>query len=266
MFESKTHAAPTPKRLVLSLLSSPDLQEISAREYAQWGLLFGIDPTSMRVALGRLVKAGFLRSVARGRYAIGERGKVLSETARGWVSREQRIGPWDGQWLLVHTAHLGRRDKTALTTRERALALVGFATLSSGLWCRPANYLETPAQTRSRLVELGLESRAILVRGDSLLGESLSLEELWPRHDLESRYRALTNAMQESMQRGSAQHSDTLARETFLLGEAVIRQINSDPLLPGSMIDVNARRKMHETMVAYDSFGRGAWARFQVNF
>jgi len=65
------------------------------------------------------------------------------------------------------------------------------------------------------------------------------------------------------MQRGAAQDSDTLARETFLLGESVIRQINSDPMLPDSMIDVAARRKMHETMVAYDVFGRDAWTRFQ---
>jgi phenylacetic acid degradation operon negative regulatory protein len=266
MSKQMSYASPTPKRLVLSLLSSPDLREISAREYAQWGKLFDIDPTAMRVALGRLVKGGFLQSVARGRYVIGARGKVLSETARRWVSAEQRIGPWDGRWLVVHTAHLGRRDKTALSTRERALALVGFAALYPGLWCRPANYLETPAQTRSRLVELGLESEAILLRGETLLSESLPLEELWPRNDLESRYRTLTTAMQESMQRGAGKDSDALARETFLLGEAVIRQVNADPLLPDSMIDVHARRKMHKTMVAYDAFGRGAWTRFKNDY
>jgi phenylacetic acid degradation operon negative regulatory protein len=191
---------------------------------------------------------------------------VLSETARRWVSAEQRIGPWDGRWLVVHTAHLGRRDKRALSARERALTLVGFAALYPGFWCRPANYRETPAETRSRLLQLGLESEAILLRGDSLLGESKPLEELWPRDNLELRYATLSKAMQDSMHGSAARDSNLLARETFLLGEAVIRQINSDPLLPDSMIDVQARRKMHETMVAYDAFGRGAWARFQNDF
>ncbi|MDP5053265.1 MAG: PaaX [Congregibacter sp.] len=271
MFDPGSYAWPTPKRLVLSLLSSPDLSEISARECTQWGALFAIDPPTMRVALGRLVKSGFLRSVVRGRYAIGERGKVLSQTARRWVLAEERVGPWDGRWLLAHIAHLGRRDITALKARERALLLVGFAALHPGLWCRPANYLELPSQTAARLGELGLEKSAILLRGDVFFGDALPLAadagtaaELWSREVLETRYATLTDAMQDSMRRGSQQPADSLARETFLLGEAVIRQVNSDPLLPDSMIDVHARRKMHQTMVAYDAFGRDAWQRFQT--
>ena len=263
MFDTSLYKWPTPKRLVLSLLSSSELKEISARECTQWGALFAIDPTAMRVALGRLVKGGFLRSVSRGRYAIGERGKVLSETAQRWVSAEQRIGPWDKQWLIAHTAHLGRRDKTALKARERALVLEGFAALYPGLWVRPANYKEAPAATHQRLVALGLENNAVLLKGDILAGDSPSSRELWPREDLEERYRSLTCEMLESARRGLSQDSSALARETFLLGEAVIRQINSDPLLPDSMIDVKGRRKMHKTMVAYNAFGRDAWARFQ---
>ncbi|MFK8043583.1 PaaX [Congregibacter sp.] len=263
MFDPTTYKWPTPKRLVLSLLSSPDLAEITARECLHWGELFAIDPTAMRVALGRLVKSGFLRSVSRGRYAIGDRGKVLSETARRWVSAEQRVGPWDGRWLMAHTAHLGRRDKTTLRVREHSLELEGFAELHPGLWCRPANYLETPAETRGRLVELGLEPGAVILRVDSLLGATVPTSVLWSGAMLEERYKALTQAMLDSMGRGDAQESDALARETFLLGEAVIRQVTSDPLLPDSMIDVTARRKMHQTMVAYDAFGRDAWVRFQ---
>lgn len=263
MFDPSSYKWPTPKRLVLSLLSSKDLKEISARECTHWGALFAIDPTAMRVALGRLVKSGLLSSVSRGRYAIGDRGKVLSKTARGWVLAEQRVGPWDSKWLLVHTAHLGRRDKAPLKARERALVLEGFAALYPGLWCRPANYQETPAETRDRLVELGVERQAVVLRSDSLLSVSEPTAELWPRARLEKAYGRFIQAMQKSMQRGSAQDSDTLARETFLLGEAVIRQINNDPMLPDSMIDGAARRKMHETMVAYDAFGRDAWTRFQ---
>lgn len=268
MFDPTDYKWPTPKRLVLSLLSSPELKEIGARECVKWGRLFDIDPTAMRVALGRLVKAGFLRSVVRGRYAIGDRGRVLSETARRWVSAEERVGAWDGCWLMVHTAHLGRRDQSALKLRDRALQLVGFAELRSGLWCRPANYRESSAETRARLRELGLAEEAIILRADSLLLEPRELAALWPRNALEDAYAALTQAMTDSMARGDADDTDAgkeaLARETFLLGEAVIRQINGDPLLPDAMVDVAARRKMHETMVAYEAFGRDAWARFQT--
>ncbi|WP_439101348.1 PaaX [Congregibacter sp.] len=267
MFDPAEYTWPTPKRLVLSLLSSPDLEEMGARECMQWAMLFDIDPTAMRVALGRLVKSGFLKSVARGRYAIGDRGRVLSKTARRWVSAEQRVGPWNGRWLMVHTAHLGRRDQAAVKLREKALRLEGFAQLRMGLWCRPANYLEAPAETRERLGELGLEEDAIILRADALLSDTVELAELWPRRALEKRYKTLTQAMLDSMARGGPNETEqsrhALARETFLLGEAVIRQVNSDPLLPDAMVDVAARRKMHKTMVAYDAFGRDAWARFQ---
>jgi len=199
MLDPSSYKWPTPKRLVLSLLSSSKLKEISARECTRWGALFDIDPTAMRVALGRLVKSGLLASVSRGRYAIGDRGKILSKTARGWVLAEQRVGPWDGRWLLVHTAHLGRSNKASLNARERALTLEGFAEFYTGLWCRPANYRETPPETRDRLVDLGLEREAVVLRSDSLLGASTPTAQLWSRESLETAYQRFVQALQASM-------------------------------------------------------------------
>jgi phenylacetic acid degradation operon negative regulatory protein len=263
MTDDSLNTLPTPKRLVLSLLSAPDMSQISARQCAQWGQLFAIDPAAMRVALGRMVKAGLLRSARRGHYVIGSKGRVLSETARSWISAEDRVGPWDGRWLLVHIAHLGRRDKTELRARERALRLEGFVPMVPGLWIRPGNYREPLEATRSRMLTLGLDSDAVVLSSDKLLDGRASHSALWPREELEADYQRLTRAMQASMRSIDDLDEQAAARETFLLGEAVIRQINSDPLLPDAMIDAKARRKLHQTMVAYDALGRFAWARFQ---
>lgn len=265
MPDNPASSSPTAKRLVLSLLSAPDLDQISVRQFTAWGMLFGIEAAAMRVALGRLVKADLLAIVRRGVYAIGPRGEMLSETARSWIAAETRVGAWDGRWLLVHTAHLGRRDKTVLRNRERALKLEGFACLEGALWCRPANYREPPAVTRERLQELGLESGAMLLRADRVLGDDALDLELWPRRELEDRYRYLTRSMEQSMKKLPCMDDAEAARETFLIGEAVIRQINADPLLPEEMIDTRARRRMHDTMVTYDALGRGAWERFQTH-
>lgn len=263
MTDHSLYKLPTPKRLVLSLLSAPDMAQISARQCAQWGELFAIDPAAMRVALGRMVKAGLLRSARRGYYVIGSKGQVLSETARGWVAAEERVGPWNGSWLLVHIAHLGRTDKTVLRARERALRLEGFAPLVSGLWIRPGNYREPLERTRNRMLALGLDADAVVLSSDQLLVDKAALDALWPRATLEGEYKRLIEAMQQSMCSVPELGDREAARETFLLGEAVIRQINSDPLLPDAMIDAPARRKLHKTMVAYDALGRSAWARFQ---
>ena len=263
MSEQSTYPNPTAKRLVLSLLSAPDLDQITVRQCTAWCELFAIEPAAMRVALGRLVKEGLLETRRRGVYVIGPNGQALSDTARSWVTAEARVGPWDGCWLVVHTAHLGRRHKTILRNRERALKLEGFAVLDCGLWCRPANYREPPAATGERLVGLGLESSAVLLRADRMLPSDDLDFDLWPRAALEDRYRRLTDAMSRSMASLDALSLEAAARETFLIGESVIRQINSDPLLPDEMIDGRARGQMHATMVAYDALGRGVWERFQ---
>ena len=53
------------------------------------------------------------------------------------------------------------------------------------------------------------------------------------------------------------------ARETFLVGESVIRRINADPLLPEQMVDTAARQQMIQAMMAYNTLGRSVWAEFQ---
>jgi phenylacetic acid degradation operon negative regulatory protein len=263
MPDEQLHNPPTPKRLLLSLLSAPSLEQISARQCTQWGALFAIEAAAMRVALGRMVRAGFLETAARGVYRIGPQGRVLSRAARQWVIAEERIGPWDGRWLVVHVAHLGRRDRTALRARERALRLVGFATGPSGLWLRPGNFRESPEQTRERLCELGLDETAVLLRADRVLRAEELEAVRWPTRELARRYALHTDCMQASMQRLPSLDVAQAARESFLVGEAVIRQINSDPLLPDAMVDASGRRQMHATMLAYDAVGRRAWERFQ---
>jgi phenylacetic acid degradation operon negative regulatory protein len=56
--------------------------------------------------------------------------------------------------------------------------------------------------------------------------------------------------------------NEEAARETFLVGEAVIRRINSDPLLPAQMIDTRARRQLIKGMVHYNQLGRAVWDKF----
>lgn len=263
MTESLPYKQPTAKRLVLSLLSAPSMESITARQCVEWGALFGIDAAAMRVAVGRMVKDQYLSSMRRGVYTMGPKGVVLRRTARSWVDAERRVGEWSGAWLLAQTAHLGRSDKAALRLREQALRLEGFAQLYTGMWCRPGNFLEPLTATRERLLSLGLDAQALLVCAEELLGVVLDRQTLWPRRELEARYVTLTRAMSDSTRRLPELDVEDAARETFLIGEAVIRQINADPLLPDAMIDTRARRTMSKAMLEYDARGRDAWTRFQ---
>jgi phenylacetic acid degradation operon negative regulatory protein len=252
--------APTPKRLILSLLSAPGYESVAIATLIAWGQLFDIEPAATRVAVGRMVKQGLLASRSRGLYNIGPRGQLMATTAARWMHAEQRVDRWRGDWLLVHAAHLGRSDKPALRLRERAFRLNGFAEWVGGLWCRPANLRESAGQIRERLLSLGMEREAVLVRTAETPGLSAkALSGLWPREALEAGYRGAIGAMNQSLARLATLDTRQAARETFIIGEAVIRRINSDPLLPEAMVDTAARRSMVDHMLKYNAAGQAAW-------
>ncbi len=257
------NSSPTPKRLILSLLSAPALESVEISKLLAWGDLFHIDKATMRVATGRLVRQGLLESPRRGIYAIGPEGELMAATARSWMHAEQRLAQWQGEWILAHTAHLGRTNKTSLRARERAFRLNGFAEYVTGLWCRPANLAEGMPATRARLLALGMEPQAVVAKASEIPGVGeRELFDLWPRADIERAYRTHLEAMRRSSRQLPALSLPDAARESFLVGEAVIRQVNADPLLPSPMIDASARRQMIEQMVSYDALGRDIWRRF----
>jgi phenylacetic acid degradation operon negative regulatory protein len=189
----------------------------------------------------------------------------MAQTASHWVDIESRTGPWSGDWIVVHTSHLGRADKTALRARERAFRLTGFTELVAGLWCRPDNLAQALDLTRQQLVALGLEQGAVVMRVTALPGVPTDeLYALWPRQKLEAGYRELLAAMAASEQRLQRMSNPQAARETFLVGEAVIRRINADPLLPAEMVDARARHRLVEGMKHYNEVGRSVWANFRA--
>lgn len=251
---------PSAKRLILSLMAAPELDRVPISTLLLWGQLFDIDAPTIRVTVGRLLRQGVLASPSRGVYEIGLEGKLLADTARGWIRAENRIVDWQGDWLLVHTAHLGRSNKTALRARERAFRLNGFASWQQGLYCRPANLNQTPMETREQLLRLGLEDGAIVIKANDLPGtRPCDLQKLWPRKALESAYRNHIEAMRKSIPRLPGLSIPEAARESMHIGEAVIRQVTSDPMLPEQMVDSTSRRQMIELMIEYDSFGRDIW-------
>lgn len=254
---------PTAKQLILSVLSQREIETMSIGQLIAWGGLFDHEAGAVRVTAARLVKEGLLETRERGVYAIGPGGRALRRAASGWRDALSRIERWNGGWLCAHTAHLGRTDKTALRARERAFRLTGFARLSPGLWSRPDNLAEGADQTFERLVELGLERSALLIEASGVHGAlETDMQSLWPRENLQQGYDDCTRMMEESRKRLARMNVEDAAKESFLIGEYVIRQINADPLLPAEMIDARRRRRMVETMIAYNDFCAPIWVGF----
>lgn len=251
----------TPRSLAMWSLSTDAPQPLRASTLIERARIFDIDPAAVRVALGRLVREGSAVQVERGIYRLGPAAKALHAKARGWAEVEDGIRPWGGEWTIVLTHHLGRTDRPRMIARERALRLTGFAAADAGLWVRPDNLRRSAAALSDELLGLGLDPRAKLLTGCSAsIHDNDMFRALWPTEDLEDRYRFWIFEMEKSETRVATLSKRDAARETFLLGQSVIRAINSDPLLPVELINASLRCEMIAEMKSYNVIGLRCWA------
>lgn len=254
---------PTAKRLILSLLSQPNMATLSLRQLVAWGELLGQKPAAIRVTAGRLVKEDLLETVRRGVYRIGPAGLVLKNKASEWMTSLDQLRDWNGRWFCVHTAHLGKANRRNVRDRAHAFRLLGFKELVDGVWIRPDNLAYTAAQMYAQLCQLGLEEDAVLLRSDVIehgrAGDPLLL---WDGNALNAGYDKGVEILQRSEQELKGQDLHSVTRETFLIGEHVIRQVNADPLLPTDCIDAAKRENLVHAMKQYSAFCHSQWAAF----
>ena len=251
------------RELILSLADAAPKPRLTAGNLVAAGTLLGIDAGAIRVALGRLVKRGVLEPEQRGVYRLGPRGAELHRRVQAWHRVEDQVAPWTGGWIGVFTAHLGRSEKSGLRARERALRLKGFAEAREGLSVRPSNFRASVPALRTELVELGLDGDALVLdigTGDSV--HPFDAASLWDLAELEARYRSNCERLEASVARLPALNVHAAARETLLVGRAVMRDILRDPLLPEELVDTAARRRMIDAMKAYDRVGKDRWRNF----
>lgn len=251
------------RALVLSLISGTHSSPQSIASLIAAAALFGIEPATVRVAVTRLIKEKLLESPDRGVYRPGPRAQALTRRLKDWRNVSARVAPWNGDWLVAITHHLGRTDRKQLRARERALNLLGYREAEAGLWVRPANLSATLDDHRSDLVSIGADEGLTLFRVAGIAAASTpDWPALWSPDALAPAYAGAVEAMEASLARLPGLRPDEDARETLLIGQAVIRLINLDPLLPPELADQAAFFRMLDTMRAYNDVGQASWRAY----
>lgn len=198
----------TARSVVLSLLLGASDDGLPVRDIVALGREFDIAPTSLRVALSRLVAAGELRARdATYRLSDRHRQRRLAQEA----DLAPTTLPYDGSWTQLVVTSSGRepaeRSGLRRAMRERRLA-----ELTGGVWMRPANLaVETPA-TSAEVVRL-------VVRPDDDVALATRLWDLdgWAR---EAERLLAAAALPASL------------RDRFVANAAIVRHLRTDPLLP----------------------------------
>lgn len=254
------------RALVLSLMSSIGTQQQTIASLISAGELFGIEASTIRVAVTRLLKDGLLKSPQRGVYVPGPRAQALTRRVQQWQGVSGRMAVWEGGWLAAMTHHLGRRDRRQMRGRERALALYGYREAEAGLWVRPANLARPLADHRADLIGIGADEAIILLHLTEIAADTPpGWPALWSAPDLEASYRRAITAMDDSLARLPRLSVADAARETLLIGQAVIRAINFDPLLPPELGNQALFLKMAETMRVYNEAGVACWQAYHAS-
>jgi len=261
-FTTRLAAPVTAKQAILSALTATG-RALSTAQLRLCGALFGVEGAAVRVALGRLVDQGDVVAQGDGVYEIGPKGQPIADAIQRWRDLPRLGKPWRGEWIAIHTAHLGRSQRAQLRRRERALSLFGFASATDGLWVRPDNLRTEPSALASALFELGLEPEAIIVTGASFIRKpAQGLEDLWDRKTIEAGYAAAEAAMAKCLDRLERASIKERASATATIGAAVIGMLSFDPLLPGEFLDADLRRVVHRRMLYFDRVGKQSLAAF----
>lgn len=256
---------PNPRHLVLNLLQAAEGDPLTARDAIASCALFGIRENSVRVALARLAGAGLIAAAGRGAYRLGPNAAGLSAEVATWRTAEARVHEWNGNWIAVHVGGLGRSDRVALRARDRALELLGLRELDRGLYVRPDNLVGGVDAVRSRLHKLGLDAgAAVFVASGFDAGREARARALWDGTALTTSYRTTRKKLEYWLARAETLAPDVAARESFLLGNAAIRQLVFDPLLPAPLVDVNERRAFVDVVQRYDAAGHRIWRKLEL--
>lgn len=252
-----------PKHLLLELLLASGDNPLPVSHAVAACAVFGISENHVRVTLARLAAQDMVLATERGAWRLGPAAQRLAQDVANWRSTEQRLRPWNGQYVAVHCGALARSDRSATQQRERALHLLGFAELQRDFWLRPDNIEQDIAAIRERLRALGLEPQAVVCGCTSLdAATEAAVDALWDGSALNLGYRTTQQRLKDWLAGAARLPTAQAARESFFLGGAAIRQLVYDPLLPEPMVDGALRAAFIASVHAFDDAGRTIWNRF----
>ncbi len=257
--------APSPRSLILDLLSTLRRGTMPVAALLAAGEVFGLAPGSLRVALARLLASGRIERDERGRYRLGPRSTPMQSAVVRWRSLERQTIAWDGRWWGVVVPAAPARS--ARRAHAQSLRLHGFQPLAPTLQIRPANRVEGSEALRTGLSALGLDPSASLLTLSELdAATERRARGLWDAQALSDGYRTSLEALAVSTARlGDLPEAEAM-RESFLLGGRVLQQLVLDPLLPAEILDPTDRDALVEAMRRYDRLGRRAWAGLLARF
>ncbi len=243
-----------PANFILDLLRTYGIKGTSAKNLMSAATLFTYSDNVIRVTLSRLTSRGLIEKVARGYYRLAPGSNPINDFVEEWRLGEERIRPWQGNFITVYAECQPERQIWALDA-------TGFKPLGTNLWARPDNLRRTQASLRAWLVQLGLDETAIVGEGVSFCEGTQ--HNLLKQYDTEAhlqRYKELDKQLTRSVTRLETLPRQQAMTESFTLGGKALQLLAKDPYLPAELTSTKRRHQLWQKMMRYDEIGRQAWS------
>ena len=97
-----TDSKAQPKHLLLELLLASSDNPLPVSHAVAACAVFGLSENHVRVTLARLAAQDMVLASERGAYRLGPAARSLAQDVANWRHAEQRLRPWNGQYVAVH--------------------------------------------------------------------------------------------------------------------------------------------------------------------
>ncbi|THJ33484.1 PaaX family transcriptional regulator [Lampropedia aestuarii] len=249
--------------LILDLLMARDAP-LSANAICRVGELMGISQATMRVGLTRLVTDGKIQRSQRGLYSLARDVRALHRTVDQWQNKHALAVAWrERDWIAVYDGNLSKSDRAVRRRHALSLALFGIKELRPGLHVRPNNLKGGIAVQSRRLRELGMARSAIVFKASAFEQQDQSQAmHLWDIEQLIRTDDAFIAALEQSTAALPHLPLGAAAKESLLLGRAVIAHLVRDPVLPIEMMPRTSRDKLLLLATQYQREARNLWSQW----
>jgi phenylacetic acid degradation operon negative regulatory protein len=250
-----------PKTIILDVLRLTRCGYCPAATILSVGELFDFKPSTMRVALTRLLGSGKIETDGKSGYRMSSETDLLSDYIEQWRLGDLRRSEWQkDDWLMVLLP--STPDRSIRVLSHTTLQFFGFRKAQSKVWVRPNN-LHSPLNELRALYHLvGLEQEAMLFKAaDIPYPEQFIWEStLWHSEDLQFNYEQQLVKLAKSKRRLESLELKDALRESFIIRGETISLLVKDPLLPDEMFCTSKREELRLAMCEYDAYGHKIWA------
>ncbi len=221
--------------LIFGIFSSLNLQQLSFDTLHRLVSPFDVTAGTLRTNLSRMSSSGLVRIERRGKkaiYSLQQKSETIQENVSFHLAPVD-WSSWDHRWLGFAFS-IPEENRTVRRRVTAKLAAYHLGRLYPGLWIRPLHEQDPAKEAVQDLAHEGLGTAMEITF--SCEPEKSRIAEIWEIDRIGLAYESSIDTLRQSHSHLSGLSAMEAFRESFLLGDRIVKQLFQDPQLPQELL------------------------------